>query len=119
MTNEGEVAVFSPVVDSVWLQEHLQGTTLVDVRWYLDGRSGRDAYEHGHIPGAIFVDLETRLSGPGSPAVGRHPLPSPLHFAEGMSESGISDGATVVAYDDAGGVIAARLVPSFHHGHGR
>lgn len=83
---------------------------MADCRWYLDGRPGRVAFEEGHIPGAVFVDLETRLSGKGGPEVGRHPLPSPLHFAQGMSESGIGDGATVIAYDDAGGVIAARLV---------
>lgn len=102
--------MIAPVVDFAWLQEHRSKVILVDSRWYLDGRSGRDAYERGHIPGAVFIDLDKWLSGYGGAEVGRHPLPEPSVFAEGMSENGISDGATVVAYDDAGGVIAARLV---------
>jgi thiosulfate/3-mercaptopyruvate sulfurtransferase len=83
---------------------------LADVRWYLDGRSGRAAYDAGHLPGAVFVDLDRWLAGHGDPAQGRHPLPDPEVFADGMSRLGIGDDATVVAYDDAGGVIAARLV---------
>ena len=83
---------------------------IADVRWYLDGRSGRDAFHAGHIAGAVFVDLDEWLAGPPSAEEGRHPLPDPERFARGMSEAGIGDGTTVVAYDDAGGVIAARLV---------
>ena len=83
---------------------------VVDSRWYLDGRSGRDAHAHGHVPGAVFVDLDLWLAGPPSPADGRHPLPEPHVFAQGMAVAGISDDSTVVVYDDAGGVIAARLV---------
>jgi thiosulfate/3-mercaptopyruvate sulfurtransferase len=83
---------------------------LVDVRWYLDGSSGRDAYENGHLPGAVFVDLDAWLAADPSPAEGRHPLPEPDVFARGMALVGIGDETPVVAYDDAGGVIAARLV---------
>ncbi len=83
---------------------------IADVRWYLDGRSGRDAFHSGHIAGAVFVDLDEWLAGPPSAAEGRHPLPDPERFARGMTEAGIGDDTTVVAYDDAGGVIAARLV---------
>jgi thiosulfate/3-mercaptopyruvate sulfurtransferase len=83
---------------------------LADVRWYLDGRSGRAAYDAGHLPDAVFVDLDRWLAAHGSPEAGRHPLPEPDVFAEGMAELGIGDDDTVVAYDDAGGVIAARLV---------
>jgi thiosulfate/3-mercaptopyruvate sulfurtransferase len=82
---------------------------LADVRWYADGRSGREEYETGHIPGAVFVDLEQRLSGE-DPLGGRHPLPAPEAFAGGMAALGIGERDTVIAYDDAGGVIAARLV---------
>ncbi len=102
--------MIAPVVDISWLIAHRQDAILADCRWYLDGRSGRQAFEEGHIPGAVFVDLETCLAGKGGPEVGRHPLPTPMHFAQGMSDLGIGDGVTVVAYDDAGGVIAARLV---------
>ncbi len=81
-----------------------------DVRWYLDGRSGRAAYEAGHIPGAVFVDLDTMLAGPASRAAGRHPLPAPADFAASMRVLGIEEDSVVVAYDDAGGTVAARLV---------
>jgi len=83
---------------------------IVDTRWYLDGRSGSKAYAAAHLPGAVFVDLDAWLAGQPSPAAGRHPLPEPRVFARGMSAVGIGDDSTVVVYDDAGGVIAARLV---------
>lgn len=83
---------------------------VVDTRWYLDGRSGADAYAQGHLPGAVFVDLDTVLAAPPSAAAGRHPLPEPEVFARGLEAAGIGDDDTVVVYDDAGGVIAARLV---------
>jgi thiosulfate/3-mercaptopyruvate sulfurtransferase len=79
------------------------------VRFYLDGRSGRAAYDSGHLPGAVFVDLEAALSAPASDA-GRHPLPEPASFAAAMAALGIGDDDTVVAYDDDGGTMAARLV---------
>lgn len=102
--------VIAPFVDSGWLARHRGEVVLADVRWYLDGRSGTAAFEAGHLPGAVFVDLERWLAAPGEPGRGRHPLPEPEVFARGMGESGIGDGSTVVAYDDAGGAVAARLV---------
>src|SRR4051812_37395554 len=102
--------VIPPVVDPAWLQAHRESVVLADVRWYLDGRSGRAAYDAGHLPGAVFVDLERWLAAHASPAEGRHPLPSPEVFAEGMASLGIGDDDTVIAYDDDGGTIAARLV---------
>jgi thiosulfate/3-mercaptopyruvate sulfurtransferase len=104
--------MIAPVVDAGWWDRH-EGdadVALADVRWYLDGRSGRAAYEDRHLSGAVFVDLERWLSGEGGPSAGRHPLPDPDTFAEGMARSGIGDDTVVIAYDDAGGVIAARLV---------
>ena len=86
------------------------GAVIADVRWYLDGRSGREAYERGHIPGAVFVDLDRWLAKHGAPEEGRHPLPDPVTFAGGMAALGIADADTVIAYDDAGGATAARLV---------
>ncbi|ASN19001.1 sulfurtransferase [Arthrobacter sp. YN] len=99
-----------PFVDWDWCAENLGKFVLADSRWYLDGSSGKDAYESGHLPGAVFIDLDQWLSGPASPEAGRNPLPDPNVFAEGMRHAGINDSDTVVAYDDAGGVIAARLV---------
>jgi len=102
--------VLPPVVSNEWLKEHQGNVVLVDARWYSDGRSGREAYAAGHLPGAIFIDLDTQLAGEPSTLVGRHPLPEPAQFAKSMAKSGIADEDVVVAYDDAGGVMAARLV---------
>src|SRR6478609_3677539 len=99
-----------PFVEWTWCAANAGRFVLVDSRWYLDGSSGKDAYDSGHIPDAVFVDLDKWLSGPASPEAGRNPLPDPEVFAEGMRAAGINDADTVVAYDDAGGVIAARLV---------
>lgn len=103
--------MIEPFVDADWLAVSGNAATLADVRFYLDGRSGRSAYEQGHLPEAVYVELAEVLSEPGlAPRAGRHPLPSPERFAAGLGELGIGDGDTVVAYDDAGGVVAARLV---------
>jgi thiosulfate/3-mercaptopyruvate sulfurtransferase len=102
--------VISPVVDVAWLRAHREQVVVADTRWYLDGRSGRAAYDRGHLPGAVFVDLDAWLARAGSARDGRHPLPAPAVFAQGMSRLGISNQDTVIGYDDAGGVIAARLV---------
>ena len=103
--------MIEPFVDVGWLQRNCADAVLADVRWYLDGRSGRAAYEQGHIPGAVFVDLDTVLSEPHEDdSAGRHPLPTPARFAAGLGALGIGDADTVVAYDDSGGIIAARLV---------
>ncbi|MEV6601292.1 sulfurtransferase [Actinoplanes sp. NPDC051346] len=102
--------MIDPVVDLQWVRERGDRVVLADVRWYLDGRSGRAAFVGGHLPGAVFVDLDRWLARPASPAEGRHPLPDPEVFAEGMAVAGIGDEDIVVGYDDAGGVVAARLV---------
>jgi thiosulfate/3-mercaptopyruvate sulfurtransferase len=103
---------FPVIVPADWVAERLDGCDLVvaDVRWYLDGRSGRDAYRSGHIPGAVFLDIDTELSAPASDEGGRHPLPSPEDFARALGAAGIGDRTAVVAYDDSGGGSAARLV---------
>jgi thiosulfate/3-mercaptopyruvate sulfurtransferase len=101
--------MLAPFVAAGWLAEHRDEVVVCDVRWYLDGSSGRAAYDGGHIPGAIWVDLERDLSAaPG--AAGRHPFPTPEAFAEAMGALGIGDDDIVVGYDDDGGAVAARLV---------
>jgi thiosulfate/3-mercaptopyruvate sulfurtransferase len=81
---------------------------IVDVRWYLGKPgAGRAAYDEGHLPGAIFIDLDRDLVAAAGP--GRHPLPSPSDFAAALGRAGIGDGDFVVAYDDVGGWVAARL----------
>jgi thiosulfate/3-mercaptopyruvate sulfurtransferase len=93
-----------------WLDEP-EPPVVVDLRWYL-GRpgDGHRAYLEGHLPGAIFLDLDADLAdlhGYGAP--GRHPLPDPGAFVSRMAAAGIGDGARVVGYDDGGGWVAARL----------
>ena len=99
----------SPTVSAGWLEAHLDAVTIVDTRWYLDGRFGRAAYDAGHIPGAVFLDLDHDLSAPPSAVGGRHPLPAPAAFAEALARVGIGDHTPVVVYDDGGGSVAARL----------
>ncbi len=98
-----------PVVDQTWLAAHPE-VVVADVRHYLDGRSGAAAYAAGHIPGAVFVPMDEVLADRPSAARGRHPLPPPAVFAEGLAHVGIGATDTVVAYDDAGGAMAGRLV---------
>ncbi len=84
-----------------------------DVRWYLDpSRRGRDAYDAGHIEGAVFFDMDRDLAAPGGGRgrpVGRHPWPSEEQVSRVMGEKGIGPGTKVVAYDDQSGAMAARL----------
>jgi thiosulfate/3-mercaptopyruvate sulfurtransferase len=92
--------------------EELRGTepppVLLDVRWALGDDRGHERYLGGHLPGAVFVDLDGELADPPSPEAGRHPLPSLQRLQECARRWGISDGAAVVAYDASGGTAAAR-----------
>jgi thiosulfate/3-mercaptopyruvate sulfurtransferase len=81
---------------------------VLDVRWRLGGPPGINSYLDGHLPGAMFIDLDSDLSGkPGSG--GRHPLPESAVFQKAMRIAGLSDGQLAVAYDDGDSTIAARL----------
>jgi len=100
--------MFGPLVDSGWLHEHLSDpdVRVIDFRWYLLGRKGLDEYARGHIPGAVFVELDD-VTGKGGG--GRHPLPTAEQFQSEMRTAGVSDSTRVVVYDDAGASVAARL----------
>ncbi len=91
---------------------------IADCRWYLgEPERGRAAYAEAHIPGAVYVDLEEHLSATSGP--GRHPLPEPEALAATLGALGIGDEHEVVAYDDRGGAVAARLWWLLRHiGHG-
>ncbi|MEV6771547.1 sulfurtransferase [Nocardia sp. NPDC051030] len=82
---------------------------LLDVRWALGDPDGPQHYLDGHIPGAVFVDLETELADPPSPARGRHPMPELAHLQKCARSWGVRTGDTVVAYDATGGMAAARV----------
>ena len=81
---------------------------LLDVRWKLGGPPGRGEFRRGHLPGAVYVDLDTELAGHGVPADGRHPLPELADLQAAARGWGLDDGDTVVVYDDLGNLSAAR-----------
>lgn len=84
---------------------------IVDCRFALTNtEQGRREYEQGHIAGAVYAHLDEDLSGPIiSGKSGRHPLPAPAEFGRTLSNWGITNDTQVVAYDGAGGGVAARL----------
>jgi thiosulfate/3-mercaptopyruvate sulfurtransferase len=93
--------------------------TLLDVRWQLADGPQPDLYASGHIPGAMFVDLERDLAAPPGRR-GRHPLPAAEDFGRAMRAVGVTDDRPVVVYDDANGLPAARawwLLRYFGHEH--
>ena len=75
----------------------------------VDHARGRQLYASGHIAGAFFAPVETALSGTKTGRNGRHPLPEPQDMADFLAAHGVAPDKTVVAYDDAGGLYAARL----------
>jgi thiosulfate/3-mercaptopyruvate sulfurtransferase len=104
-------APLSPLVDVDWLAAHLGDprVRVADVRWYLSGKRGADEYARGHLPGAVHLDVDRDLAAPPAQGPGRHPLPSPADFARVLARIGVTRETLLVAYDDAGGAIAARL----------
>ncbi|MFQ5578245.1 MAG: sulfurtransferase, partial [Anaerolineae bacterium] len=105
--------VFSTLISAAELAGHLRQPdwAVVDCRFWLDDteRGGRE-YRQGHIAGAVYAHLDEDMSAPVVPGqTGRHPLPNPQTFARTLSAWGIGAGVQVVAYDDAGGSVAARL----------
>lgn len=100
------------IVSNKWLLARLYEPeqTIVDCRFTLgQPEKGREAYEVEHIPGAVYLDLKKYLSGPAGNHGGRHPLPEPEEFAARLAKLGIGNNTRVVAYDDEGGMNAARL----------
>lgn len=98
----------SVLISAADLLEAPERAVLLDVRWALGDPHGREHYLEGHLPGAVFVDLEAELADPPSPAAGRHPLPSLQRLQSVARRWGIRDGDRVVAYDASGGLAAAR-----------
>jgi len=102
--------VNSPLVSCAALAEALAGPTvpvLLDVRWRLGGPPGRLDYDRAHLPGAVYVDLDTDLASEPGPG-GRHPLPDPADLQGVLRAAGVRSDAFVVVYDDDNGSIAAR-----------
>jgi thiosulfate/3-mercaptopyruvate sulfurtransferase len=86
--------------------------SLLDVRWKLGGPPGAQAYAEGHLPGAVFTDLDGDLAAPagsgGTPSGGRHPLPDADAFTAAMRRLGVRGDRPVIVYDDADSMAAAR-----------
>jgi thiosulfate/3-mercaptopyruvate sulfurtransferase len=90
-----------PLVTAGQLAAELAGPaapTVLDCRWQLAGGADRAGYARGHLPGAVFVDLDRDLAAPPG-AGGRHPLPDPEAFQAAMRRAGVRDDQPVVAYD--------------------
>ncbi|NUW42973.1 sulfurtransferase [Nonomuraea rhodomycinica] len=85
----------------------LDGVTVLDTRSPLGARPGIELYREGHLPGAVYCDVDADLAAPAGPG-GRHPLPEAAPFEAAMRRLGVSDTRPVVVYDDAGSTIAAR-----------
>ncbi|MCE0762434.1 sulfurtransferase [Pseudonocardia kujensis] len=100
------------LVDADGLAEELAGPrppVLLDVRWALGDPRGREHHREGHLPGAVYVDLDTELAGhTGNPTDGRHPLPDLADLQAAARRWGVRADRPVVAYDASGGLAAAR-----------
>ena len=83
------------------------GPVVLDVRWQLGGPPGIDSYHRGHLPTAVFTDLDRVLAGPPGPG-GRHPLPELAAFQTAMRAAGVRQDRAVVVYDEGDSTIAAR-----------
>ena len=108
------------LVDAVTLAAELgsgRPPVLLDTRWSLAGPPGRSVYGEGHVPGAVFVDLDADLAAPPG-AGGRHPLPDPSSFAAAMRCAGVALDRPVVVMDGREGSQATRMWWLLrHHGH--
>ena len=81
---------------------------ILDVRYRLGFTDGYENYLAGHLPGAVFADLEAELAGHGAPSDGRHPLPSDEELEQAARRWGIREGQSVVVYDDSRSLPASR-----------
>lgn len=108
--------MFTTLITAEQLVEHraMHHTVIVDCRHDLmDAQAGRNAYDAGHIAGAVFANLDTDLSGAKynehGVFLGRHPLPKTVDLIAALRRFGINNDTQVVAYDAHGGMFAARL----------
>ena len=109
--DQGQSLRSEVLIDAVALRQLLgqpDPPAVLDVRWALGDTRGHDHYRAGHIPTAVYVDLDTQLAAPAHPAAGRHPLPDLPSLQETAREWGLRAGQPVVVYDNSGGLAAAR-----------
>jgi thiosulfate/3-mercaptopyruvate sulfurtransferase len=107
----------TPLISTAELRDRLDDVTLLDVRYQMGGPGGPDEYAEGHIPGAVYVDMDTELAAPPG-AGGRHPLPDIETFEAAMRRAGVSGDRPVVVYDDWQALAAGRCWWLLrYHGH--
>jgi thiosulfate/3-mercaptopyruvate sulfurtransferase len=115
MTSEQESSraggpLITPAALDGLLSQAGRAPALLDVRWRLGGPPGRERYLAGHLPGAVYVDLDDDLAArPGTGAGGRHPLPAAADFEAVMRRAGLRTGQLAVVYDEGDATVAARL----------
>ncbi len=98
-----------PIVDPAWLTEHLDEVVICHVGTTMGGEDPVARYHEQRLPGARYLSLDDDLAAPAAARLGRHPLPSPEHFAAALQRAGIAPDDVVVAEDGRGGGFAARL----------
>lgn len=115
MRLELENEVVSDPRASVFITAHELGdlvadrlVKILDVRWQLGRNDGKEQHAQAHIPGALYVDLDTELAVHASPEQGRHPLPTRADFQKSVQSWGVHADSTVIVYDATGGTSAAR-----------
>lgn len=107
MTSDPRASVFITASELVSIVDD-PNVRILDVRWQLGRTDGREQYESAHIPGALYVDLDTELADHSAVDGGRHPLPSPEDFQRAVRSWGVTADSAVVVYDAVGGTSAAR-----------
>lgn len=101
--------MYTTLINTGSLRDHLADCLILDCRFNLaDVGYGRRAYAEAHIPGAYYLHLDEDMSSPITAESGRHPLPDPVKWQKTLHACGLQPGRQVVAYDDAGGAMAAR-----------
>jgi thiosulfate/3-mercaptopyruvate sulfurtransferase len=110
--------VTTPLISTTELRDRLDDVTLLDVRYRTGGGpAGPEEYDAGHIPGAVYVDMDTELADPPGKG-GRHPLPRTEVFQAAMRRAGVRGDRPVVVYDDWQALAAGRCWWLLrYHGH--
>lgn len=104
----------NPLIQVDELRRRLGEVHVLDARWQLGRDDGYEQYLAGHIPGAVFVDVERDLSRHGEPHEGRHPLPDDEQLARAARRWGVRNGVPIVVYDDHRMLSASRAWWALH-----
>ena len=104
------------IVEKEWLVKRMgnENFSIVDCRFDLSNKEyGKQQYNHGHLPNAIYFDLELDLSGEVKNHGGRHPLPDLEQFKLKLEKAGISNDSIVIVYDSGEGTFAGAFAARF------